>query len=253
MINKIHNSILFRLKYFFKHIYRKKQLSNTVASNLTIAEIDSLELLKICENTGYEIKCIYDIGANVGIWAVLAKGIFNRSTIECFEPMGLHEKEFKKNTKNIPNINFHLTALGSQDSFEKIYIASQSDSSSLLELTQNQTDIYSIKLKEESIVKMVSLDDYIIANNLAQPDLMKLDIQGYELEALKGAKEAIRLCKFVILEVSFIEFYKGQPLFEEVITFMFEYNFRVIAFGYNTETGVKLSQTDVLFQNMNVC
>lgn len=252
MIKKIRNSFVFRVGFFFKHLGRRKQLKNTIAEKLTLGEIDSLELLNLCKEKG-DVKTIYDIGANIGTWAVLAKSIFSSSDIQCFEPLEIHTEKFNQNTQNIKDIKLHPVALGTSNSTEIIHITSQSDSSSLLPITKKQTEVFGIEHKKDQLVSVVSLDSYVEENNLPRPDLMKLDIQGFELEALKGASSCMKTCKFIILEISFIEFYKNQPLFEEVVSFMFSKHFRIMSFGYNTATGIEISQTDVLFRNTDLC
>jgi hypothetical protein len=54
------------------------------------------------------------------------------------------------------------------------------------------------------------------------PDLVKLDIQGFELKALMGATSTFSRTEMFIMEVSLFEFFNGQPLAREVIAFMAE-------------------------------
>lgn len=94
---------------------------------------------------------------------------------------------------------------------------------------------------------LVRLDDYIPRANVPPPDLMKLDVQGFELEVLNGGRHALAHATAVICEVSFIEFYKGQPLFADLATFLNEHQFVPHAFARTMPTGRPLGQTDVLF------
>ena len=57
------------------------------------------------------------------------------------------------------------------------------------------------------------------------PDLAKLDVQGFELEVLKGATKALRGTSMFILEVSLFEFWKGQPILAEVVAFMDQHGY----------------------------
>ncbi len=252
MIKRLKKSVIFRLKRYFKHYGRKTKLSGTVASKLTIRELDSLELLEICKKSGYPIQTVYDIGAHVGIWTILTKSIFPDSKIVCFEPLAQHHVTLKANTSHFNNINIYPFALGTETGETTINIANRSDSSSIMDFTAKQAEIFGVTMEHTESIRIAQLDEFIRQEQISLPDLMKLDIQGYELEALKGAIVCMRTCKFIILEVSFLEFYKGQPLFEEVIAFMAAHQYKTIAFGYNTVTGSRIEQCDILFENIKL-
>ncbi|MEE1945144.1 FkbM family methyltransferase [Pedobacter sp. KR3-3] len=249
MMNRIKNSLLFRLKRYFKHYGRKNRIKATAASKLSIGEIDSLELLEICKNSGQAIETIYDIGAHVGVWALLAKSVFPKSKVACFEPLSQHLHLLQANIEPLEGVKVYPTALGAANATLSINIANRSDSSSIMELTEQQSKIFGVVKDTTETIQVAKLDEFVRQHNIPLPNLMKLDIQGYELEALKGGIECMKACRFVILEVSFLEFYKGQPLFEEVIAFMASHQYKTIALGYNTATGCRIEQCDILFEN----
>lgn len=224
---------------------RLSKLRGTVASQLKLGHIDSLELLEIIKSD--QIKTIYDIGANVGTWLLLAKAIIPQASIHAFEPLSIHFEEFYKRTANISNISLHKLALGAETSWMDMQVASFSDASSLLEIAKITCDTFGIVKSREESVQVVRLDDYVTQNKIPMPDLIKLDIQGYELEALKGAEKCLKSAKYLIIEVSFIEFYTAQPLFHDIVNFLSQRNFYLHAMGVNTPIGSVLYQTDVLF------
>jgi FkbM family methyltransferase len=71
--------------------------------------------------------------------------------------------------------------------------------------------------------------DAIAARDAFEPDVLKLDTQGSELEILSGALRALKnSLLFVEVEVSFLERYQGQPLFHDIHSFMADHGFELI-------------------------
>jgi hypothetical protein len=62
--------------------------------------------------------------------------------------------------------------------------------------------------------------------NIPQVDFMRLDMQGFELEALKGSLATLRRTSAVQLEVSNVQLYQGAPLYPEVEEWMHHQGFR---------------------------
>jgi FkbM family methyltransferase len=81
------------------------------------------------------------------------------------------------------------------------------------------------RIKVESVMSK-TLDSLKIKN----PDFIKIDIQGAELNALLGAKETLKNCIGVELEVEFTEMYLGQPLYGDIAKFLVESGFEFYDF-----------------------
>lgn len=226
---------------------RRNKLKNTVMTSYHDGHIESLEILELIKsNYPNQIKTIFDIGGNIGTWSLLAKTIFSNAEIHAFEPLESFGNRFKDNTKNFDSISVHQVALGNEEAINEMHVAG--DSSSLLPLGNLMQEQYEIQSKEKAQIQTVILDEYIKEKNIPQPDFIKLDIQGYELEALKGAKEAMNHAKYIFIEVSLEEFYIGQPLLHEVVAFMAEHDFYATALKKETHVGKRLYQTDILFE-----
>lgn len=59
-----------------------------------------------------------------------------------------------------------------------------------------------------------------VTRDLGRSDFIKIDVQGYELEVLKGSEQTLALAELVLIELSFIEVNAGAPLLDEALTFM---------------------------------
>jgi FkbM family methyltransferase len=240
--------IIDRLAIEINRYRRKRKLKGTPAASLRLGHIDSLELLELIKSEGTIVNNIFDIGANVGTWTLLAKAYFNTSHIHAFEPLKVHTEQFKQLTHALDKVTLHTFCLGGENSESVINVSSFSDSSSLLPATALEYETYGIKKAGEEIVTVKRMDDLIDAGTLPVPEVIKMDVQGYELKVLKGAGKYLSEVKYIIAEVAFKEYYHNQPLFVDIANYLLTYNFDVYAFGQNTPTGLPLGQIDVLFK-----
>jgi FkbM family methyltransferase len=234
-----------RLAYQVRQRRRLKKLRGTPAEGLQVGHIESLELLEAAASVG--IETIYDIGANVGTWSLLAKAIFPHSRIEAFEPLQRHRQEFETRLASQAGVTVHQTALGSENKSMMLRITDFSDASSLLPLAPESRKEFGLKEVDSVEVPVSRLDDLRQKKSLPFPDLIKLDVQGWELEVLKGAPESLAHAKAIIAEVSFREYYERQCLFHELVHHLADAGLFLAMLGEHTQKGVPLRQADVLF------
>jgi hypothetical protein len=71
-------------------------------------------------------------------------------------------------------------------------------------------------------VDVLDLDTFVLENGLKNLNVLKLDIEGYELEALKGSKKLLaeQMIDAIYTEVSFVRSYAGQPLYHNLTLFL---------------------------------
>lgn len=224
---------------------RLSSLKGMPAANLVLGHIDTLELVEVARHAG--ISVIYDVGANVGSWSLLAKSLIPGARIHAFEPLAKHQAEFRRAFTGAADVTLHPIALGSACATETFHVTDFSDASSLLQPNETSRSQFGVQEVERLPVQVFRLDDYRREKHLAWPDLIKLDIQGFEVEALKGGPECLKSAKAIIAEVSFIEYYEGQCLFHDLVAHLAKYELFLRAFGINTPTGRLVGQTDVLF------
>lgn len=230
---------------------RKHQLKGTPAAGLGLGYLDSLELLELIKKDGFKPKVIYDVGANIGTWTLLAKSFFPDAAVHAFEPLPEHLIKLSATTEKLAQIAIHPFCLGNENKNTVINVSSFSDSSSILEATPLEFEQYGIKKTGEETVEVKRVEDLVEQHVLPVPDLIKLDVQGFELEVLKGAGKYINEVSYLIVEVSFKKYYHDQPLFLDIANYLSDFNFSIYAFGHSTPAGQQLGQIDVLFKKQS--
>jgi FkbM family methyltransferase len=161
---------------------------------------------------------IVDVGANVGQFSLVALALRPNVVVHAFEPLPRAATRFEAVFKHAPNVRLHRCALGALETELTIHVSASDDSSSLLPISRIQTSAFpGTQQVEEQAVQVRRGDDVLGTEVLPSPLLIKLDVQGYELEVLKGMPQLLGRSQYVYAELSFLPFYEGQPLAPEVI------------------------------------
>lgn len=173
------------------------------------------------------ISTVIDVGANNGGFAGLINKILPDVSIYSFEPLKDCFNELKINTSNIKNIKYFNYALGSEESEQIMNHNEFAPSSSLLNINEAHTSAFPFTAKtvpEKIIIKR--LDSFLDEIQIRRKVLLKIDVQGYEINVLDGAPEFLKSTDLIIVETSFFQLYDGQPLFHDVYTKLYESGFR---------------------------
>ena len=224
---------------------RRASLRGTVAAWLSDDHLDSLELLQLARPLGLNV--IYDVGANVGTWTLLAKALFPDAAVHAFEPLSAHHPGFDRNTRGLSGVHLYKLALGESAGTMAVRVTSFSDASSLLPLSKAGEEQWHIHEVAQEPVTVERMDDWQRRGNRPFASLIKLDVQGFELAVLRGAGRCLDNASAVLVEVRFQEFYERQCLFHDVVAFLAERGFMLFALGRGTAFGRPLIQSDALF------
>jgi len=144
-----------------------------------------------------DFKTVFEVGARYGDESIKLKNTFTNSIIHSFECNPLTLDRCRTNLDNICNVYFNDFGLGEKEDDLPFYsyIKNNDGASSLLkridfDSTQEQT----------GIIKIKRLEDYVKNNDIQNIDLLCMDVQGYELNILKGAGNFIKNINYIIME-----------------------------------------------------
>lgn len=176
---------------------------------------------------------VVDIGANRGQFALLARYLNPRTRIVSFEPLPEPAETFRKLFKGDSRVSLHQAAVGPNRGEVVLHVSAADDSSSLLPISELQDELFpGTREVRRELVRIGPLSDFLSRGDIAPPALLKVDVQGYELEALRGCLDHLGAFDYILVEGSFIQLYEGQPLVTDIIRFLDETGF-VLADAYN--------------------
>jgi len=236
-INKINKF----LKLIINSSWRKGLMNNIAAS---------VELENLVKDLHF--KTVLDIGSNKGQFILLIKKLYKNKIFYSFEPIREILEKQKKFFKDKRNLFFYNIGIGKKYEKKKFYITNRKDSSSFLKVERKIKGNEDYRVEEERIITIKSLDKIMSEKKLLGPILMKIDVQGFELEVLKGSSSTLKKTKYIIIEVSNDEIYFKQPLSNEIIKYLNSNNFEIIKKSSITTNIPKsnFSQIDILFKNI---
>jgi len=163
------------------------------------------------------IKTIIDIGANQGQFSEKMRILFPQSKIISFEPLNEAYQILKKNFLNDQNYEIYNIALGSTKGVAEIEKNEYSPSSSLLEMNNVHKNNFNFAINtEKEKINIDLLDNIIKPSAIIRPALMKIDVQGFEDKVINGATNILRNIDIIICEMSYLELYKNQILFDKL-------------------------------------
>lgn len=227
-------------------------LDRTLISAFLNGAVAGMEHSSVLESLCCEY--IMDVGANRGQFALIARKVFPKTKIISFEPLEEPAKIFKKIFDNDPDITLHTCAIGRSEMTADIHITKDDDSSSLLPITSMQSDLFPGATESGTRqVTVYPLSQLIDPASIPVASLLKIDVQGYELDVLQGCEDILQKFSHVYVECSFIELYKGQALAHQIIRWLGEKNFLLSSVHnlYYGKNGMAI-QGDFLFTKQQI-
>jgi len=219
--------------------YRRRLLRHCVAAGVEHARVLS----------GLDCRTVVDIGANRGQFALVARQCQPHARIISFEPLPAAASKFRAVFAGDDRVTLHEVAIGPAPGNATMHISKRDDSSSLLPITVTQASLFpGTEEAATAVVHVAPLREFISSAKIEAPALLKVDVQGYELQALRGCEDLLNRFAYVYAECSFMELYAGQALADEVIAWLRERGFKLRGVhNMDYDPGGRAIQADFLF------
>ena len=178
--------------------------------------------LHVLQALGFRPKGILDIGAFEGAFARTARHFFAQSPILMLEAQPGKEVQLKAIAAQLPDVDYRIVLLGTETradvAFHHVNAAINSSGSSLYEeQTRYPRDTISLPMRR--------LDDVLAEMPGRKFDLLKVDVQGAEIDVLRGGVRTLAGIVAIVIELSLLEYNKGAPLIGEVMRWLAEQGF----------------------------
>lgn len=129
----------------------------------------------------------YDIGAHQGVYSMFVMRQRPDVKVFSFEPQAGHLQE-SLGLNNLPNCNVHAVAVGDSEGTIGMTISQRSSN-----------HVVTMNEHAEVSVPIVRLDSYCSSHRLPHPDVIKIDIEGLEFQALRGARKLLQVSSPLII------------------------------------------------------
>lgn len=216
-------------------------------------------LLEDLRARGLKCESVLDVGAHKTEWSRMAKAVFPGANCFLIEPLAEMQPLLNAFCGEFPGSRGFHAGAGSQAGEMTLTSGSDLAGASLLPFSDETVDESGAAIEapgeKRRPVAVVTIDDLMASGDLPPPQLVKLDVQGFELEALRGASTLFE-CECVqvfVLEVSLFEFMPGMPIFHEVVGFMEQRGYYAYDFpGFlRRPFDGALAQVDICFVRKN--
>lgn len=149
---------------------------------------------------GVQKPVIFDVGANIGDYALALQSVFTNASIHCFEPGAAAHKQLKSSTEHFDNIFIHDFGFGETDNTFTLFLdAPLSKTASLYDLQADHE--WKGSLSEQ--IKLKTIDGFCGEASIDRINFLKIDVEGHELPVLRGAISILEAGKADFIQFEF--------------------------------------------------
>lgn len=191
---------------------------------------------------------VIDVGANKGQFSLAIRALRPAARIIAFEPLADAADKYADLFRGDGRVELHRFAIAEQEGAATFHVTDRSDSSSLLPPGSGQSAAFGVSRARTMKVPVRRLDSLVRMAGLDRPIMLKIDVQGAELQVLKSCADLSEV-DFVYVELSYVELYEGQPLLAEVSAYLADRGFALEGIFNRVSTArFGPTQADFLFR-----
>lgn len=178
-----------------------------------------------------------DVGGNIGVFTLMAAKRLGDGEVHTFEPSSYHLEKLRANLRlnKFSNVHVHPVALSNEARSSKLHFPPAGSSFLTNTGMASQFEFDQASSSTEDIT-CVKLDDYRSSIDLHQVDLIKIDVEGAEMDVLTGAIETIRTCRpRVVMEINLDHLHRARRDAQEIIDYWNALQYRIYRIGHDAE------------------
>lgn len=191
---------------------------------------------------------IVDVGANRGQFSLFSRRLNPQASIIAFEPLAAARTVYERVLGADPRVRCYPVAIGASDGNATMFVTARDDSSSLLPIAEAQKQIFGTTPRATESVTVRRLSQVISASDIQAPGLLKIDVEGTELDVLSGADDLLSRFSAIYVECSYVALCERQALAQDIIAWLQPRGFVVRGvFNQQHYPDVGAVQADFLF------
>ena len=184
--------------------------------------------LRRWHDQGFRPRAVFDIGAHEGGWSEMCQAIFSPAQCFLFEPQPEYQAKARARQPSGANWQVLPFALGDSEQTQPMFLTENGAASSILPPITGEVPIgWGTRSVGQKDVQVATLDGLAQRERLPPPDLVKIDVQGYEGRVIAGGRNVLSKAQRIIVEVSLHPIYENQSLLPEVAATLSNWGFEI--------------------------
>lgn len=198
---------------------------------------------------GLDLATVVDVGAHHGQFALLARELYPDADVICVEPLAQAQERLWTIHGRDNKVRIMPFAAGETHRRDTLHVSNKTDSSSLRPILGPYVAAFPGTEESREVEVDVRPLDALVQGPVRRPALLKIDVQGGELDVLRGATALLAQIDVAFVECSFVEFYGGQALADQVIAVLATRGLRLVGvYSVVRDAGERCLQADMLFR-----